>query len=58
MSSEQEDAMLQEDSEDELDWEEVEVPEHQVPHLEITLQTKPKDSGKASANKSVAHSCR
>lgn len=31
---------LEEDSEDDLDWEEVEVPEHQ--HLEITLRARPK----------------
>ena len=58
MSSEVEDNGLpQEESEDDFDWEEVEVPEHQAPHLEITLQAHPNPSkGKCKdLNKSVIH---
>lgn len=45
MSSE--DNSMNVDSEDDLDWEEVEVPEHQ--HLEITLDIgKPKTDDKAN----------
>ncbi|PPQ80442.1 hypothetical protein CVT25_001769 [Psilocybe cyanescens] len=51
MSSELEDNLFQDESEDEFDWEEVEVPEHQAPHLEITLQLGPKASKNADADK-------
>ncbi|KIM40899.1 hypothetical protein M413DRAFT_19059 [Hebeloma cylindrosporum] len=40
----EEDSDLQDDSEDEFDWEEVDVPEHQPEHLEITLQLNPKST--------------
>lgn len=50
-SDREEDNMLQGDSEDEFDWEEVEVPAHQPQHLEITLNAKPK--AEDSTNKSV-----
>ena len=43
--------LLPEDSEDEFDWEEVEVPEHEPQHLEITINAKPKAN--SSTNKSV-----
>ena len=33
------------DSEDDLDWEEVDVPDHHERHLEITLQAAPKKEG-------------
>ncbi|KAF9560913.1 Rad4-domain-containing protein [Agrocybe pediades] len=60
MSSEVEDtSLLQEESEDDFDWEEVEVPEHQAPHLEITLQAHPnasKGKGKqANKKKGIDH---
>jgi hypothetical protein len=44
--------LILEDSEDEHDWEEVDVPEQQ--HLEITIQTvaRPKDA--TTVNKSVS----
>jgi len=56
MSSDREGiSSIQGDSEDEFDWEEVDVPEHQPQHIEITLQLNPK-SAKAAANKLVADS--
>lgn len=51
LSTEQEPS-VQEDSEDELDWEEVDVPEQQ--HLEITIQTATRPKQGAAANKSVS----
>jgi hypothetical protein len=42
-------SLVGEDSDDEFDWEEVQVPEQ--PHLEITLQARPKSD---AATKSVA----
>lgn len=41
-----------EDSEDELDWEEIDVPEQQ--HLEITIQTAASTRGHTAVNKSVS----
>lgn len=41
--------ILQDDSEDEIDWEEVQVPQEQQ-HLEITLQARPRQD---TSNKSV-----
>jgi len=42
---------IREDSEDELDWEEVDVPEQR--HLEITIQTVAWPKEDAAVNKSV-----
>ncbi|KAF8955950.1 hypothetical protein BDZ97DRAFT_1854167 [Flammula alnicola] len=50
-SDREENGLLQDDSEDEFDWEEVEVPEHQPQHLEITLQLHSKPAKDANANK-------
>ena len=56
MSSDREGiSSIQEDSEDEFDWEEVDVPEHQPEPIEITLQLNLKSS-KSAANKSVVDS--
>ncbi len=54
MSSDREEE-LQDDSEDEFDWEEVDVPAHEPQHLEITLHAEPKQD--ASASKSVITPC-
>lgn len=58
MSSDREEdtSLQQDDSEDEFDWEEVEVPEHEPQHLEITFQAHPKPADGASLNKSVIES--
>jgi hypothetical protein len=39
------------DSDEDIDWEEVEVPETELPNIEITLQARP--SSQSKANKSV-----
>lgn len=49
-------SLIQDDSDDEFDWEEVDVPEHQPQHLEITLQLNPKSTKVAASNKLVVDS--
>jgi xeroderma pigmentosum group C-complementing protein len=49
-------SLIQDDSEDEFDWEEVDVPEHEPQHLEITLQLNPKSTKAAASNKLVVDS--
>jgi xeroderma pigmentosum group C-complementing protein len=51
-SNAEEDPLVHEDSEDELDWEEINVPEQQ--HLEITIQTAARPKEDAAVNKSVS----
>jgi len=46
-------SLIQDDSDDEFDWEEVDVPEHQPQDLEITLQLNPKSTKAAASNKLV-----
>ncbi|KAF9485754.1 Rad4-domain-containing protein [Pholiota conissans] len=55
-SDREEDVSLQQDesSEDEFDWEEVEVPEHQPQHLEITFQVNPKTKS-PNKKKGITH---
>jgi len=48
-------SLIQDDSESEFDWEEVDVPE-QPQHLEITLQLNPKSTKAAASNKLVVDS--
>ena len=51
-SNAEQEPLVHEDSEDELDWEEVNVPEQQ--HLEITIQTTARPKEDAVVNKSVS----